>query len=913
MMESEAAAAIAALIVAVFAMTVALAQVVQQYLVTGQLIRMCDSVVYGKMPGQGRRMWEFSQFRFRVVYSVPQISLRSSLWSQSLSCHLSYTKGHLPVPDLRHSEENPVDFRKALDERIPRQQRRCPYSPVPGEAPWVSYCRAVQYASGNDLLYELADGDADRCPADISVVPMQVSMRDIVTMALMAGMRCTDASFEKKSLAMEGSVGNMTSSWHPILGAIIRFVPRNCSQPSGLRVGNGNVNPQWMSRMWDVVIIAGRPYSQQERRYYKTYEDYDWITLSRDRTVAKVSTRRAFASPLSSSSSLRRRRNSAPSSRSNSERGQTSALLITPLTTSERGTVSFTSEVDSTSRRNRYDGVWDFESDDAISVSPSKAESIRGPSIRNSLSADHKHRPSWYERLAKRFARSFATRPPKSLRANADSYNVDVEDGMMTMKAAANLPETSLNGHDAQDFRETNEHPTSQENWQSRPGADRHRATSSLTRQSGRRLLDGEALQRYIAEKRHVASSPLRHGPLLLTWPTTEEEGEVSGEKQEPHDAVAPSNDWQGPYSEMKRERSRSYADRWRNTIRSRSRRRERRHSEAAPKKARRRRSSAISGAEPDVESSGDDRPVSQRPKKSGRRSSASLTPPHVERRGRRRARSPSNSENRQPPYSSRRDDTSRERTRESYNMSQQEQDLLVTYGNAPVNDFKDADDVKTAGRSYDGDNSEAADRQQTQNASVAFNLYSEGDRPYSGRSDTDGSFNRPIKTPRRSASDPPMINSPTRERSNSLGELTSQPGGIISSEDHKHPAKMPEDQNPKRNIKDNADLNSPKSTNAEVAATGELVNDTSSERTPSSRDFDEEDKLGPDVPFKSVPEGARWTRIDRSMVDPTILEVAGEKFWERSDYVVVLRLLSREEIQRYADRTRNYRSKSLP
>ncbi|KAL9620318.1 MAG: hypothetical protein Q9160_005117 [Pyrenula sp. 1 TL-2023] len=59
-MDSETAAAIAALIVAILAMTVALAQAIQQYFVTGQLIRMCDSVVYGKMPGQGRRISRYA-------------------------------------------------------------------------------------------------------------------------------------------------------------------------------------------------------------------------------------------------------------------------------------------------------------------------------------------------------------------------------------------------------------------------------------------------------------------------------------------------------------------------------------------------------------------------------------------------------------------------------------------------------------------------------------------------------------------------------------------------------------------------------------------------------------------------------------------------------------------------------------
>ncbi|KAI1943530.1 hypothetical protein LOZ66_000113 [Ophidiomyces ophidiicola] len=68
------------------------------------------------------------------------------------------------------------------------------------------------------------------------------------------------------------------------------------------------------------------------------------------------------------------------------------------------------------------------------------------------------------------------------------------------------------------------------------------------------------------------------------------------------------------------------------------------------------------------------------------------------------------------------------------------------------------------------------------------------------------------------------------------------------------------------------------------------------------------------DAPKQGVPPGARWTKIDRRLVNPAALE-GFERFEERSDYVIVLRVLSREEIQAYAIRTaeiraRNYRDR---
>lgn len=46
------------------------------------------------------------------------------------------------------------------------------------------------------MLLDMVKSDADRCPADLPTVPMQVSMRDIAVMALAAGMECTGASLE---------------------------------------------------------------------------------------------------------------------------------------------------------------------------------------------------------------------------------------------------------------------------------------------------------------------------------------------------------------------------------------------------------------------------------------------------------------------------------------------------------------------------------------------------------------------------------------------------------------------------------------------------------------------------------------------------------------------------------------------
>jgi hypothetical protein len=67
------------------------------------------------------------------------------------------------------------------------------------------------------------------------------------------------------------------------------------------------------------------------------------------------------------------------------------------------------------------------------------------------------------------------------------------------------------------------------------------------------------------------------------------------------------------------------------------------------------------------------------------------------------------------------------------------------------------------------------------------------------------------------------------------------------------------------------------------------------------------------DAGKKGVPPGARWTKINRMLVNPAALEAAHERYEERDDYVIVLRVLSRDEIQKFADMTKEIRGKDEP
>ena len=51
----------------------------------------------------------------------------------------------------------------------------------------------------------------------------------------------------------------------------------------------------------------------------------------------------------------------------------------------------------------------------------------------------------------------------------------------------------------------------------------------------------------------------------------------------------------------------------------------------------------------------------------------------------------------------------------------------------------------------------------------------------------------------------------------------------------------------------------------------------------------------------KDVPPNARWTKINRELVNPESLEEDGIKFEASADHVIVFKVLDKEEVEKYA------------
>lgn len=62
----------------------------------------------------------------------------------------------------------------------------------------------------------------------------------------------------------------------------------------------------------------------------------------------------------------------------------------------------------------------------------------------------------------------------------------------------------------------------------------------------------------------------------------------------------------------------------------------------------------------------------------------------------------------------------------------------------------------------------------------------------------------------------------------------------------------------------------------------------------------------------EGIPPGARWTKISRILVNPEALEKSHERYEEREDYVIVLRVLNRDEIEKLAEKTKEIRGNSI-
>ncbi len=265
-MDWSAIAALVALIIASLALLTALAQAAQQYLATGQVMRKCDQSVWGPMPGRsGRRIWNWHQFRFKVVFDMPNLFIPTEYWDVHGVARVYPARRVIPMKTPFETLQTNLDPENAV-----RQS---------SEACWVSFTRQVSAVCPEAIRFGLKLGDADRYPTDLAVVPMQVSMRDIIALGLMVGMKIKDASYFSNYLEMNGPFGCIRSSDHPLLGTLIHFTA--FSQTPGQKgLSSGDLSRSWLARVRGTASVAQRPYGPEQRSYYEHLAT-NWRTAER--------------------------------------------------------------------------------------------------------------------------------------------------------------------------------------------------------------------------------------------------------------------------------------------------------------------------------------------------------------------------------------------------------------------------------------------------------------------------------------------------------------------------------------------------------------------------------------------------------------------------------------------------------
>ncbi|KAL6816231.1 hypothetical protein V8C40DRAFT_277211 [Trichoderma camerunense] len=254
MADSGTIAAWAALAAALLALVVALAQAAQQYAATAQDMKKCEKSVWGPMPGYaGRRVFLWRQIRFRIVFDVPNIFIPTEYWekpgnARQFPAHRITT---LPAPF------DPPSVNTDTESAIYNHSEAC----------WVAFARQVSHVCPSAVRVGLMAGDADRLPADIPVVPMQVSLRDIVALGLMIGMKIQAVSVDH--IEMSGPFGFIKSSSHPILGSLIHFSAFSTT-PHIKGLKTGDISKSWLRRLIGIASVAKQPFDELKRRSHET-------------------------------------------------------------------------------------------------------------------------------------------------------------------------------------------------------------------------------------------------------------------------------------------------------------------------------------------------------------------------------------------------------------------------------------------------------------------------------------------------------------------------------------------------------------------------------------------------------------------------------------------------------------------
>ncbi len=193
-----------ALVIAVVALFVAVAQLTQQVMATAYVIRKCDRIVTGGVTKGGVRQWHWRQFRFTVNYQAIVFALPASIYS---ALGVSPTV-QVDTPSL----EVWVKANKIREMR--KSSQGC----------WVSFVQDLAVFSclrPEDVGVKEESGD--RIPDDLTVAPTRVDAITVMLTCVAMGMQVSRYSPTTGEITLAGGVGGISSSVHPVLGCLLHY------------------------------------------------------------------------------------------------------------------------------------------------------------------------------------------------------------------------------------------------------------------------------------------------------------------------------------------------------------------------------------------------------------------------------------------------------------------------------------------------------------------------------------------------------------------------------------------------------------------------------------------------------------------------------------------------------------------
>ncbi|CAD6569242.1 MAG: hypothetical protein ASARMPRED_002680 [Alectoria sarmentosa] len=193
-----------ALIIAIVALVVAVAQLTQQIMATAYVIRKCDRIVTGGLTKGGIRQWHWRQFRFTVKYRAIVFALPASIYSA------------LGVsPTVQVDTPSPEVWHKANKLREARTS---------SQGCWISFVQDLVIFTclrPEDVCVKEESGD--RIPEDLTVAPTRVDTITVMLTCIAMGMQVSRYSPTTGEITMAGGVGGVSSSVHPVLGCLLHY------------------------------------------------------------------------------------------------------------------------------------------------------------------------------------------------------------------------------------------------------------------------------------------------------------------------------------------------------------------------------------------------------------------------------------------------------------------------------------------------------------------------------------------------------------------------------------------------------------------------------------------------------------------------------------------------------------------